>query len=365
VIVAANEYMWNTTDQYQGKDYYYGSYDPSGAPVNADPFPGYGIGIDNICRNPGGLIFKATVDYYADGETAWGDGIRFTEDKNWATYFSYTVQEPPPPKLTDYGVVTSGSVLNYADGGWAGWSVPAGNVVLGGGFALTGGPAAVSAPGTPGSAWPHYTFGASEYGWVVRDDPDGASSPGSTVYAVHADLPAGYEIVTSPALPFSDSGYGGWSCPAGKVVLGGGFYATDRVAVSAPGTPGSVWPHYTFGADEYGWVIRDAQDGAGNTITVYAICADPVSGYEVVTSAPLNYSDGGWAGWSCPAGKVVTGGGFALTGLAASVSAPGTPGSAWPHYTFGASEYGWVVRDAPDGASSYGSTVYAVCATDP
>jgi hypothetical protein len=92
MITAANEYMWNTTDQYQGKDYYYGSWDPSGGSVNPDPFPGYGISVDNICRNPGGLIFKATVDYYADGETAWGDGEDFP-GKNWATYFTYTVQE--------------------------------------------------------------------------------------------------------------------------------------------------------------------------------------------------------------------------------------------------------------------------------
>jgi hypothetical protein len=73
---------------------------------------------------------------------------------------------------------------------------------------------------------------------------------------------------------FGDGGYGGWSCPTGKVVLGGGFDALDTVAVSAPGTPGSVWPHYTFGPSEYGWVIRDDPNGAGNTITIYAICAN-------------------------------------------------------------------------------------------
>jgi len=98
---------------------------------------------------------------------------------------------------------------------------------------------------------------------------------------------------------------------------------------------------------------------------VYAICANMPPGYEVVEAGGMNYGDGGWAGWSCPAGKVVTGGGFALTGLAAAVSAPGTPGSVWPHWTFGADEYGWVVRDAPDGAASYGSTVYAICVIDP
>jgi hypothetical protein len=306
-------------------------------------------------------LIDVGVPCYDIDETAWGEGAPF-DGNQWGMYFTYIVQPPPPPPLSGYGVVTSGPTLNYADGGWAGWSVPTDKIVTGGGFVLTGGPAAVSAPGTPESAWPHYTFGTGEYGWVVRDDPDGASSHGSAVYAVYADMPLGYEIVTSGPLAFSDGGYGGWSCPAGKVVIGGGFVATDAVAVSAPGTPGSVWPHYTFGPGEYGWVVRDAQNSASNTITLYAICASPLSGYEVVNSVPLNYSDGGWAGWSCPAGKVVTGGGFKLTGGPAAVSAPGTPGSVWPHYTFGTGEYGWVVRDDPDGASSSGSTVYAVCA---
>jgi hypothetical protein len=174
---------------------------------------------------------------------------------------------------------------------------------------------------------------------------------------------SGYEIVTSPAMVFSDGGWGGWSVPAGKVVLGGGFYSTGPVAVSAPGTPGSVWPHYTYGADEYGWCVRDAQDGNSSYGSyVYAICADEPAGYGVVQSVPLNYGDGGWAGWSVPAGKVVLGGGFWLTGGPAAVSAPGTPGSVWPHYTYGADEYGWCVRDAQDGNSSYGSYVYAICA---
>jgi hypothetical protein len=317
---------------------------------------------DNSCDqlgNPNGLTYKATIRYTGDSESAWGAGEGFS-GANWAMYFIYTVQQL---KLTGYGVVNSGSVLNYSDGGWAGWSVPSNKVVLGGGFNLTGGPAAVSVPGTPGSVWPHYTFSANEYGWVVRDAQDGASSPASTLYAVYADMPAGYEIVTSSAMSFSDTGYGGWSCPAGKVVLGGGFESTGPVSVSAPGTPGSVWPHYTFGADEYGWVVRDAPDGTGNTITVYAICADPVAGYEVVTSTELTFSDTGYGGWSCPADKVVTGGGFDAE-RPVSVSAPGTPGSVWPHYTFGPDEYGWVLQSAPDGFGST-TTVYAICAVDP
>jgi hypothetical protein len=48
----------------------------------------------NYCdqlRNPNGLTYKGTVEYYADGETAWGAGMDFPGN-NWATYFGYTVQ---------------------------------------------------------------------------------------------------------------------------------------------------------------------------------------------------------------------------------------------------------------------------------
>jgi hypothetical protein len=187
---------------------------------------------------------------------------------------------------------------------------------------------------------------------------------GTAAAAVGTPL-SGYGVVTSVVLNYGDGGWGGWSVPAGKVVLGGGFYATAPVAVSVPGTPNSVWEHYTYGPAEYGWVVRDAPDGVNNTITIYAIYADAPPGYGVVTSVPLNYADGGWGGWSVPPGKVVLGGGFYLTGGPASVSAPGTPGSIWPHYTYGSAEYGWVVRDAPDGKTSYGSTLYAIYADEP
>jgi hypothetical protein len=264
--------------------------------------------------------------------------------------------------LSGYGVAIS-APQNFGDGGWAGWSAPAGKVVTGGGFQLTGGPAAASAPGTPDSVWPHYTYGPDEYGWVVQDASDGSGSPDSYVYAIYADLPEGYEIIEQTVTSFSPGGWGGWSAPAGKVVLGGGFVAEHPVKVSAPAGPNSAWPHYAYGADEYGWVVQNG--GTSQDITIYVICADMPAGYEIIKSGSLNYGDGGWAGWSAPAGKVVTGGGFQLTGGPAAASAPGTPGSVWPHYTYGPDEYGWVVQDASDGSGSPGSYVYVICVDEP
>jgi hypothetical protein len=72
---------------------------------------------------------------------------------------------------------------------------------------------------------------------------------------------------------FGDGGFAGWSCPAGTSVTGGGFAGSLAVSVNAPGTPGSAWPHYTFGATESGWVVQDDLDGAGQTINVYTVCA--------------------------------------------------------------------------------------------
>ena len=180
----------------------------------------------------------------------------------------------------------------------------------------------------------------------------------TAVPAAAAGAPvSGYGVAISSPSILGDGGWAGLSVPAGKVVLGGGFLATAPVAVSAP-------------AGTTGWDVQDDPDGVGNTIVVYAIYADEPAGYGVATSSPLNYRDGGWAGYSVAAGKVVLGGGFDLGGLdpeggPAAVSAPGTPNSVWPHWEYGPAEYGWVVRDAPDGSSSPGSLVYAIYADEP
>ncbi len=83
--------------------------------------------------------------------------------------------------------------------------------------------------------------------------------------------------VESSALSFSSMGWGGWSCPSGTTVVGGGYEPADAtVLVSEAAKPGSesglypVYPHYTFTPPETGWVVQNSN--TPQTLTVYAIC---------------------------------------------------------------------------------------------
>jgi hypothetical protein len=79
----------------------------------------------------------------------------------------------------------------------------------------------------------------------------------------------------SPPLTLGPNGWGGWSCPIGTTVIGGGFEPSSAtVAFSAAAEPGApmypVYPHHTFASGETGWVVQNDNDQ--ETITVFVIC---------------------------------------------------------------------------------------------
>jgi hypothetical protein len=72
------------------------------------------------------------------------------------------------------------------------------------------------------------------------------------------------------------------SCPVGSTVVGGGYYAPENVTAAdtlvsmaadpnAPSYP--VYPPYSFGTDEVGWVVMNGSDA--QTLTVYVLCVAP------------------------------------------------------------------------------------------
>ena len=115
---------------------------------------------------------------------------------------------------------------------------------------------------------------AGEYGWVLQAI-SGQSNPGVQIEVYYADMLPGYAITESSVLNYSGSGWGGWSAPAGAVVSGGGYQFENTAASpssSQLALEGSVWPHYTFGADEQGWVVQNG--GVASSANIYVVSFD-------------------------------------------------------------------------------------------
>jgi hypothetical protein len=179
--------------------------------------------------------------------------------------------------LPGFEVVTT-STLNFnSAGGLAGWSVPNGKVILGAKIISSGDTVsdfAVFRPTGPGETWNGYTLGANEYGFAFQAK-NGTANSGVQFELYYADPLANYTITKSADLNYSDTGWGGWSAPAGQVVSGGGYQFFTSLASPASSQiadSGSVWPHYTFGTNEQGWVVQNG--GTASTANVYVISFD-------------------------------------------------------------------------------------------
>ena len=187
-----------------------------------------------------------------------------------------------------------------------------------------------------------------------------------TAQAAPVDITAlpGYEVVTTSLLNFNSAGgLAGWSVNNGKVILGakiisGGDTVSD-FSVFRPTAPGETWNGYTLGANEYGFAFAADFGTANNGVQFELYYADPMAGYTISKSSTLNFSGTGWGGWSAPAGQVVSGGGYQFTNTGASPASSqfADNGSAWPHYTFGPNEQGWVVQN---GGTASAANIYVI-----
>jgi len=167
----------------------------------------------------------------------------------------------------------------------------------------------------------------------------------------------GYQVVTSSTFNFGPNGWAGWSI-SGKAVLGAEIISGDPISEFSafrPVGPGETTPFgYTYGANEYGFILQNALNGSNNGVQIELYFADMPIGYTITKSSTLNYGPTGWGGWSAPAGDVVSGGGyqFSANGLSPVSSQFADNGSVWPHYTFGANEQGWVVQNGNIGGQA-------------
>jgi hypothetical protein len=110
-------------------------------------------------------------------------------------------------------------------------------------------------------------------------------------------------------------------CPAGTVVVGGGFSASPDVVVSAQ------YPQIT------GWCANVGNtSGSSKVVRVYAVCLHnaPGASVEIVDENTVMPSKGyAEVHAKCPAGSVVTGGGWKTTGADVRFTQSAKTGAAW------------------------------------
>jgi len=243
---------------------------------------------------------------------------------------------------------------------------PAGKVAVGGGSQVVGAGSAdfntslqESAPGTIG--------GGAQSLWLTTLRNNSGVTRTIGLFAACASKPAGYEVVRKdtsvPAGGFLRSTA---TCPAGKVVLAGGAQVvgegtTDfrtQMQESAPGTVNG-------GAQSLWLVALRNNDHAAHTIGIFAACASPPAGYQVVRKDTVVPAGGFLRDTAnCPLGKVVMGGGASVIGEGTAdfrtrmqENTPGTTGSP------SQSVHMTALRNADGRAHTVG--LHAVCASAP
>ncbi|MDI1463570.1 hypothetical protein QEZ54_21540 [Catellatospora sp. KI3] len=146
-------------------------------------------------------------------------------------------------------------------------------------------------------------------------------------------------------------------CPAGKVVLGGGADIVDggnEVRLTSIEPTWAVYPTHSY----YAVAMEDGGYAGNWTVYAWAICGNPVPGWEVVSTykaAASTTSDTVQAVAVCPAGKKVIGtGGVTIGGYRFRLVAVHPT---YDHVLVGVS---------PDetASGSFGARAYAIC-TDP
>lgn len=272
--------------------------------------------------------------------------------------------------LTGYQVITSDALVAAGAFNRDAVQCPAGKVVVGGGAQVAGEGSAdfntklrESAPGSVGS-------GADARDvWLVSIKNDDANDHTIRKFVLCADRPDGYEVMTSA--DFTLTNPGGFhreavQCSAGKSILSGGAQVVGegsgnffvKMQEDAPGTVGTA-----EGTRDVWLVSMKNEDEIPHTARIFAICASPLSGYELNTSSTFSLAAaGGFNRQSvlCTGTKAVTGGGAQVVGEGTAdfgtrlqESAPGTVNLP--------SQDVWLTSIKNEDGSAHNARDFAVC----
>jgi hypothetical protein len=143
------------------------------------------------------------------------------------------------------------------------------------------------------------------------------------------------------------------TCPIGKRVVGTGVYTDsgERRIVLDDLIPTATTVRATGYEDQAGtsahWWIR-----------AFAVCADPLPGYEIVTATSTSTSTSNWTAAACSSGKRTVGSGAAITGGSGQVVLDAS-------LTTAAGAYAVAYEDGDGTAANWTVTSYVICASAP
>ena len=144
-------------------------------------------------------------------------------------------------------------------------------------------------------------------GWQVYGRNRASTPKTLTVIAVCLSYPgaSSTQVLEQANITPNDQTNISASCPAGSIVTGGGWVINADDAVEL----------YNTSRDGNGWQIWVNNTDTGSPlVNVYAVCLSGVPGStdSVLSSGTIPANDNGYVQSQCPAGKIATGGGFAI-----------------------------------------------------
>jgi hypothetical protein len=146
-------------------------------------------------------------------------------------------------------------------------------------------------------------------GWFARVNNTGTATAQFAVDAICAKKPTGYALVSqSVDNPANSQSHATATCPAPKVVLGGGTLSTSDQATALLTSAWPASPH-KFTAYTYNGTPDDAR------LSVFAVCGHKPAGYTIASISDSVRSGGSVLdGIRCPAGTSVLDGGAQTVG---------------------------------------------------
>lgn len=198
----------------------------------------------------------------------------------------------PPPMVMPYtqSFVNQVSINSGATGGST-MVCPSGSLITGGGFALNNNMVA-------------YTQSQDGNAWTAYAKNNGGASGLLNSYAVclYASIGTTSMVWSQVTVPASTNGNAVVACPAGSVVTGGGYASNSNFFVYNSSMSGNGWQVYAYNST-----------GTGQLLNSYATCLAGTTGSTSQVLAQKSIAAGASDGVeaSCPAGTILTGGGFA------------------------------------------------------